>query len=368
MNPASPSLLAFGNKNADPAAVRLGLVLVAGGHRTRRLVAGKRVEREEAPERASLPDAVRREVEDALHSFVPDLLRRTRAAGWRWLTPEHAEYPAALAHTADPPLGLFVRGRLLGNPAVAVVGSRSATTYGIQAARSIAEAVAAAGGTVISGMARGIDSAAHTGALAKNGSTWAVWATGPDRLYPKENTRLAESITKRGALITEYPPGTTLRRHHFLERNRIISGLSKVVVVVEAAARSGALNTARHAIDENRDVMAVPGSIFSDVSVGPNGLIRAGAAPVTTPVDVLDALGLHAEQEKEQPDSLTDVLDAGESVSIDELAQRLKQPVAAVVALVLEMEVDGRLERTTDGTYRRRRGCVSGGSGGDQSC
>ncbi len=217
-------------------------------------------------------------------------------------------------------------------------------------------------------MARGIDSAAHTGALAKNGSTWAVWATGPDRLYPKENTRLAESITKRGALITEYPPGTTLRRHHFLERNRIISGLSKVVVVVEAAARSGALNTARHAIDENRDVMAVPGSIFSDVSVGPNGLIRAGAAPVTTPVDVLDALGLHAEQEKEQPDSLTDVLDAGESVSIDELAQRLKQPVAAVVALVLEMEVDGRLERTTDGTYRRRRGCVSGGSGGDQSC
>ncbi len=358
MNHASRPFFVFEQKEIDPIAFRLALLLVAGGHRTRRIVAGKSCDQDAEQKHATLPPAVVREAKEVVHSSVPSLLRRIAAAGWRWLTPEDTEYPATLSNTADPPLGLFVRGSLKGGPTAAIVGSRRATTYGLQAARSVAEAVAAAGGTVISGMARGIDTAAHTGALAARGSTWAVWATGPDRLYPTENKKLAEAIAERGALITEYPPGTPGRRHHFLERNRIIAGLSDVVVVVEAAARSGALNTARHAIDENRDVMAVPGSIFSEVSVGPNGLIRAGAAPVTTPVDVLETLDLETGIDTEEDDPLTGVLGSAESVSIDELAQRLGQPVAVVVALVLEMEVELRLERASDGTYRRLRAQV----------
>jgi len=347
----------------DAAAARLALLLVAGGQRTRRLISGTLPEPGSDDPRGGLADALIREVKEAMRTTVPDVLDRITAAGWRWLTPEHGEYPSTLAHTADPPLGLFVRGRLTDGPTVAVVGARRATAYGIQAARGLAEVVAGAGGTVISGMARGIDTAAHAGALAANGTTWAVWAAGPDRIYPAENRRLAESIAHAGALITEYPPGTPPRRHHFLERNRIIAGLSKVVVVVEAAARSGALNTARHAIDDNRDVMAVPGSIFSELSVGPNGLIRAGAAPVTTPSDVLEVLGLVAEHRAPQDGPLADVLGPAESLSIDELAQRLAEPVAAVMAQVLEMELCGRLERAADGTYRRPKAPFANATG-----
>lgn len=339
----------------DPVVVRLGLLLVGGGQRMRRVVAEGHPNPEGTELRSGLPGALIVAVKEAMRSSVPAVLEQARVAGWRWLTPEHAEYPPGLVHTADPPLGVFVKGRLTTQPAAAVVGSRRASSYGLQAARGVAEAVAGAGGIVISGMARGIDTAAHAGALAADGTTWAVWAAGPDRLYPTENRRLAEAIVERGALITEYPPGTPPRRHHFLERNRIIAALSTVVVVVEAAARSGALNTARHAIDDNRDVMAVPGSIFSELSVGPNGLLRAGAAPVTTPTDVLEVLGLVGEVKGEADDVLVDVLGASESLSVDELAQRLRQPVGSVMALVLEMELAGRLERASDGTYRRRR-------------
>ena len=168
---------------------------------------------------------------------------------------------------SDPPLGLFVRGQLTDKPAVTIVGSRKASPYGRQVARLLGEELGRAGVVVVSGMARGVDKAAHEGALAVGGSSWAVWGTGPDRVYPPEHGALAEELATCGALLTEYPPGTPPRRHHFPERNRILAGVARAVVVVEAAARSGALVTARLGLEEGREVLAVPGNIFSELSV-----------------------------------------------------------------------------------------------------
>ncbi len=205
-------------------------------------------------------------------------------------------------------------------------------------------------------MARGVDAAAHEGALSVGGKTWAVWGCGPDTVYPPEHGGLAEKIGETGALLTEYLPGASPRRHHFPERNRIVAGLASVVVVVEAAARSGALSTARQALDEGRDVMAVPGSIFSEVSVGPNGLLRAGAQPVTCAGDLLEALGLDREptgvagSKDEGPP-----IELGEAVTADEWAQRMEKPVDIAQAALVEMEIRGLIERGPDGLIRRRK-------------
>ncbi len=160
------------------------------------------------------------------------------------------------------------------------MGARRATAYGREVAEYLGRELAAAGVAVVSGMARGVDAAAHRGALAGGGRTVAVWGAGPDRVYPPEHAELAEEIAAPGCLLTEYPPGAPPLAHHFPERNRLIAGLAEAVVVVEADERSGALITARLALDEGREVLAVPGSVFSRLSAGPNGLLRAGAAPV----------------------------------------------------------------------------------------
>jgi DNA processing protein len=279
--------------------------------------------------------------------------------GWRWIVPGDEDYPAGLEHTADAPVGLFVRGELGSRPVVAVVGSRQATTTGIQVARSLGFELARAGVVVASGMARGVDAAAHEGALEAGGPTWAVWGTGPDRVYPAEHDRLAAAIAKCGALITEYLPGTGPRRHQFPERNRILAGLSEAVVVVEAAARSGALITARIALDEGREVMAVPGSILSEVSAGPNTLLKLGAHPVLTPGDVLEAIGHESpppEAARDAPSHpVLDNLPAGTCLSTDDLVSRTGLPVPEVHAALLELELDGVLERLADGRFQRRR-------------
>lgn len=335
---------------------RLGLLMAGGGAKVRRIVA------EAGDQAGDLADFLDGKVPKALldaarmtqESAVPQLLERVSRAGWRWISSEAPDYPGGLNHTADPPLGLFVKGLLGGGPSVAIVGSRRATPYGVQASRILAESVGRAGGTIISGMARGVDAAAHEGALSVGGTTWAVWGCGPDRIYPPEHARLADQISETGALLTEYLPGTSPRRHHFPERNRIVAGLASVVVVVEAAARSGALSTARQALDEGRDVMAVPGSIFSEVSVGPNGLLRAGAQPVTCPGDLLDALGLEAGSEVNH-DPKVMFLELGEAVTVDQLAERMEQSVDLVQAKIVEMEIQGLVERGPDGLIRRRR-------------
>ncbi len=335
---------------------RLGLLMAGGGAKVRRIVAEVGHQQGELSRilDGRAPKALLDAAGSAEESEVPMLLERVSRGGWRWISSDSPDYPPSLNHTADPPLGLFVKGSLDRRPAVAIVGSRRATPYGIQVSRFLAESVGRAGGTVISGMARGVDAAAHEGALSVGGKTWAVWGCGPDRVYPPEHTELAEKIGETGALVTEYPPGSLPRRHHFPERNRIVAGLASVVVVIEAAARSGALSTARQALDEGRDVMAVPGSIFSEVSVGPNGLLRAGAQPVTCPGDLLDALGLEAGS---VPTNESEVmhLERGEAVTADELAQRMGQTVDVVQVKIVEMEIQGMVERGADGLIRRRR-------------
>lgn len=328
--------------------------MVGGGAKVRRIVGeiSTKVEELSLALDGLVPKPVLEAAQEAEESAVPRLLEKTTNAGWRWIDPCAAEYPEALAHTADPPLGLFVKGRLSCGPSVAIVGSRRATSYGIQVARLLAESVGRAGGIVVSGMARGVDAASHEGALGVGGKTWAIWGCGPDRIYPPEHARLAEKIAETGALLTEYLPGAPPRRHHFPERNRIVAGLASIVVVVEAAARSGALSTARQALDEGRDVMAVPGNILSEVSVGPNGLLRAGAQPVTCAGDLLEALGLEAGSGP-APEVSDTHIEFGEALTVDTLALRMEQPSEQVQAKIVEMEILGIVERGADGLIRR---------------
>ena len=188
---------------------------------------------------------------------------------------------------------MFVRGTLPDGPAVAMVGARRASAYGREVAEYLGRELAAAGVAVVSGMARGVDAAAHRGALAAGGPTAGGLGCGPrPGLPPGARRRWPRRSPPTALCVTEYPPGCAPLAHHFPERNRIIAGLSEAVVVVEADERSGALITARLALDEGREVMAVPGSVFSRLSAGPNGLLRAGAAPVLTADDVLGVLGL----------------------------------------------------------------------------
>jgi DNA processing protein len=252
---------------------------------------------------------------------------------------------------------LFVRGDVPGGHAVALVGARRASVYGREVGEYLGRELALAGVAVVSGMARGVDAAAHRGALAAGGPTVAVWGAGPDRVYPTEHGELAEEIAGHGCLVTEYPPGTPPLPQHFPERNRIIAGLAEAVIVVEADERSGALITARLALDEGRDVLAVPGSVFSRLSAGPNGLLRAGAAPVLSAADVLAVLGLPGRPtagDSSEPD-LVALIPHGEAVSVDRLAAASGKPVAEVLEALLVFELAGRVAREADGRYRRRR-------------
>ena len=277
-----------------------------------------------------------------------------RALGWRWVAAVDPGFPPGLAVIADPPLGVFVRGGVSSGPTAAIVGSRRATAYGREVAEHFGRELAAAGVTVVSGMARGVDAAAHRGALAAGGPTVAVWGAGPDRVYPREHGALAEEIAAAGALLTEYPPGTAPLPQHFPERNRLIAGLAQVVIVVEADERSGALVTARLALDEGREVMAVPGSVFSRLSAGPNGLLRAGAAPALAAADVLDALGVAAPAAGggEEPELLA-ALPRGEPVSVERVAAAWHRTVAETLEALLRAELDGWVVREADGRYRR---------------
>jgi len=347
-------------KHEEERLFRLGLLLAGGGSRIRRQMAavptggdiGEALTAEQAP-RALLQTA--RELATA---EAPTVLDRATGAGWRWVVPSDDEFPELLGTITDPPLGLFVRGKVSSAKAVAIVGSRKATPYGRQVARLLGEELAGAGVIVISGMARGIDESAHRGALTVGGSSWAVWGAGPDRVYPPEHRELAEELAENGALLTEYLPGTPPRRHHFPERNRILAGLAVAVVVVEAAARSGALVTARLAVEEGREVLAVPGNIFSEVSVGPNTLIRVGARPLLTPRDLFDAIGVtpESEQQVKPDDGLLRYIPAGEALTADDIAARAQVDVAAVTSDLMELELAGSVQRGPDGRYARARG------------
>jgi DNA processing protein len=275
--------------------------------------------------------------------------------GFRIITQADGHYPALLTQIPDPPPVLYVRGILPTNGlAVAVVGSRHATEYGIDTTRRLCMDLAKQDVTIISGMARGVDSAAHAGAIAAGGKTVAVLGTGLDCIYPRENERLYHQIAENGAVITEFALGSGPDAHNFPVRNRIISGMSHGTVVVEATARSGSLITARLAAEQGRDVFAVPGNIHSFKSVGTHTLIKEGAKLVAHAWDVLDEFTtIHPRQQTDptppafdRPDlteaevMIIDTLEA-EPIHIDNLARKLGFPSGRLSGLLLQLELKG---------------------------
>jgi len=273
-------------------------------------------------------------------------------------------YPERLRHIADPPLALFFRGdpALLAKPSVALVGSRRASAYALNVAQHLAKQLVSAGVTIVSGLARGIDGAAHEAALDAGGDTIAVLGTGIDVVYPRSNRKLFSAIEHHGLIVTELPPGTPPLPPHFPIRNRIISGISLGTVIVEATSRSGSLITARTAAEQGREVFAVPGPIFSAGSEGTHRLIQYGAKLVHDANDILEELpgGLRVAGAAETPpDSpLREVLDVfarDEATHIDTAAEKLGRSIAAVSESVLQLELGGWLRAMPGARYLRVR-------------
>jgi len=280
------------------------------------------------------------------------------------LTPGDSAYPPLLLQTADPPLLLYVQGRLdlLSARAVAVVGSREPSAQGRDNARAFAQALAEHGYSIVSGLALGIDAAAHEGALAAGAATVAVIGTGPDRVYPARHRALAQRIAATGALVSEYAPGSPALPEHFPQRNRIIAGLTQGTLVVEAALRSGSLITARLASEAGREVFAIPGSIHAPQSQGCHALIKQGAKLVASVDDILEELqtgtprqaGLPLQSEPDGPaDPLLDAL-GHDPVTLDALLARTGWPVSELTAKLLELELEDRVARLPGGLYQRR--------------
>ena len=259
-------------------------------------------------------------------------------------------YPALLKEIRDYPKELYYIGdpKLLEEKCVSIVGSRKTNQYGRSTAYSFGKALGQRGITVVSGMAVGIDTCAHEGALQEKGNTAAVLACGPDLCYPPRNRELKGKIESAGIVLSEYPPGTAAQRYYFPQRNRIISGLSPLTVVVQAGNRSGALITAELAADQGRDVGAVPGNIDSEYNLGSNKLLREGAFALTGVQDLLEASGVSVLSEPEAERMLSDeekqlyfLLCSHGEMSLDQLAFYLKKPVNEVGSLAIVMEMKG---------------------------
>jgi len=327
-------------------------------------------------------------------------LRLANTLAWRSAAPNRrvmvlgdADYPPLLLHSADPPLLLYLLGRaeLLGAPSVAIVGSRLASAQGLDNARGFARSLAQHGWAIVSGLAAGIDAAAHQGALdagAAGAGTIAVIGTGIDRIYPNSNRALAQRIAAQGLLVSELAVGTPPLGQNFPQRNRLIAGLSRGTLVVEAALRSGSLITARLAAEAGREVMALPGSLLAPQSHGCHALIRQGAALVVSPEQVLDELnglpalslldalsgptpdagatetgtdtGSEAAPSTGGADGSGDDSDAvlralgHDPLSLDALINRCGWPAAALSAHLMTLELDGKVARLPGGLYQRR--------------
>ena len=283
-------------------------------------------------------------------------LQRLEQNGAQALIWDDPQYPRSLRNIAQPPPVLYVRGLLLPADewAVAVVGTRHASTYGREAAREIAAGLAANGVTVVSGLARGVDIVAHRAALEAGGRTIAVLGSGVDNIYPPEHKGVAEAIAKSGAVVSDYALGTPPEAANFPPRNRIISGLSKGVVIVEAAEVSGALITADFAAEQGRDVFAVPGSIFQQQARGTNKLIQQGAKLVSGVADILEELNLamvseHQTARAALPADATEqkllACLSGEPTHIDELGNQAGMPISQVSGALALMELKGMVRQ-----------------------
>jgi DNA processing protein len=300
-----------------------------------------------APHEGALLDGVRRWLQDPGHELL----------AW-----DDDDFPKPLLDSGAAPPVLFFMGRreILRRPAVAIVGSRHATAQGCANARAFGEALSRAGLAIVSGLALGIDAAAHEGALRGPGSTIACIGTGPDRVYPARHRELAHVIALSGAIVSEFPPGTPPLRQNFPRRNRLISGLARGVLVVEASLQSGSLITARLAGEQGREVFAIPGSIHSPLSKGCHKLIREGAKLVETAQDVLDELrvpGLATmpaapAQEDGPRDALIQAL-GGDPCDLDALIARTRIGPEALTAALVELELEGQVAALPGGKWQR---------------
>lgn len=285
-------------------------------------------------------------------------IERSRKKGYRIITQADARYPALLLNISDPPPLLYCKGDLDSDDChIAVVGTRKATAYGKTTAKSLCRDLAARGLSVVSGMARGIDTAAHLGALEGGGKTVAVLGSGLERVYPAENLKLFHRIAENGAVLTEFALDAEPQAHHFPQRNRIISGMALGTVVVEASKRSGSLITARLAAEQGREVYAVPGSIHAQTARGTHDLIRQGAKLIENAQDIIEEIipqigapacqpnraGNDAPEATALPRQQADVLAAmgPYPIHIDELARQCRMAVGPLSALLLQMELKG---------------------------
>lgn len=327
-------------------------------------------------ESAGVPPAVARSLASGCtFEEAAEQIERARSLGVELIPIDDERYPPRLREIYDPPYLLFVRGRveLLQSVMVAIVGSRVATAYGTTVARRLGRDLAAAGVTVVSGMARGIDTAAHEGAL-EAGTTAAVFGCGLDVIYPAENRKLAERITSQGVILSEFPFGYPAHPQNFPIRNRTVSGLSEAVIVVEGKQYSGSLITARLALDQNREVFAVPGNITSPMSFGPNLLLKQGAQLVQSATDVLDGLRPEirlrlARQQTLEPAAqppveagpmaasaarILKLLKTDTPVYLDELIERLPDLSSSeIIALLFDLEEAGRIRQLPGRCYIR---------------
>lgn len=325
--------------------------------------------------------------DDAMQSQIDKTLAWAELPGNHILTLADARYPRALLSIADPPPLLYAKGRteLLSLAGVAIVGSRNATAQGLQNAERFAHALSAAGLCVISGLALGIDAAAHAGACSSGsgqGSTIAITGTGLDLVYPAKHRALAHQIAEQGCLLSEYPLGTAAIASNFPRRNRLISGMSLGVLVVEAALQSGSLITARSALEQGREVFAIPGSIHSPLAKGCHQLIRQGAKLVESAQDILEELNLAADDRRrglmltdashDTADESIQLLDVEASAaasdqatikvvqatghdpaSVDQLVERTGLTAAHIQAALLVLELERKFERLSDGRYQK---------------
>lgn len=278
-----------------------------------------------------------------------------------WTDPE---YPALLAAICDPPPALWVRGRIetLSQPAVAIVGSRAGSPYALAVAERLSAELASAGVVVISGLARGVDSAAHRGALEAAGLTIGVLGSGVNIVYPAEHRALADRIAASGAVLSELVPGTQPLPFFFPLRNRIISGLSRAVVVIEAGEKSGSLITARCALEQGRDVLAVPGNVLNGRNRGGHALLRDGAKVVESAVDILEELGLQSattsaegksRDSRPEFDPVLEALPIGEPRDLDAIAERSGLTPSRLLTRLFTLELEGRVARAGGGRFMR---------------
>jgi DNA processing protein len=298
-------------------------------------------------------------------------LKWTEQPDHHLITLHDAAYPSLLKNIPDPPPLLFVHGSLaaLRSHQLAIVGSRNPSTVGKTIAGQFAQTLVHCGLSITSGLALGIDAASHRGALAANGTTLAVAGTGPDKIYPATNKRLACEIIEHGALVTEFPPGTAAQAHHFPRRNRIISGMSVGTLVVEAAIHSGSLITARAALEQGREVFAIPGSIHNPLARGCNALIRQGAKLVETAQDILEEIGSLAaaagapvpavdtrvQPEEELSEDYRNVLKeiAYAPTTVDTLVETTRQSAENLASMLLVLELRGYVASSDGGAYYR---------------